>query len=73
MQLAASLTAVFQTSFLEPSRRPAVPRHGGVLIFMIGGKARVVLKKILSFQVFSTQAICQTNSLEPVVEGNWYP
>jgi hypothetical protein len=30
MQPAASLTAVFQTSFLEPSRRPAVapPRRG---------------------------------------------
>jgi hypothetical protein len=29
MQLAASLTAVFQTSFLEPSQRPAVPPRRG--------------------------------------------
>jgi len=45
MQLAASLTAVFQTSFLEPSRRPAVPLTAGFWFLWSEGKTapRIVL------------------------------
>jgi hypothetical protein len=45
MQLAASLTAVFQTSFLEPSQRPAVPPRRGFDFYDRRGKPapRIVL------------------------------
>jgi hypothetical protein len=31
---------------------------------------RLVMTKVMSFQVFPTQAICLTNSIEPIVRGN---
>jgi len=33
--------------------------------------ARITIKKVLSFQVFSSQSICLNQTLEPIAGGNW--